>query len=328
MRNVSSEAERAKIAEKLKIRELLPALEQFGDGLAAVRAKAHEMGLVFDNETVASMGELQRKAEVASKVIDTNLKRAFLNLAPELVAVAQGFAEATRTLTLFISLFQRAKNLDSDTLRNKQALLNAKRDALVVKYTPEELHRDPAFADSPNDPSRQFASLTRQIQEGETELSSRAKVDRTAKAAQSLASTLSHPDTHGDGKAKKHGAAEPKDDAEAERQKALRIAQAGTQAIDAAIQEEISARTALAGGIEAQARLALEAVDADEKRRADKLLGDSAEGKITDAAMAEALALQGIAADRKREKIERDRQRAVDDEVSENEDAIRQARSS
>jgi len=99
---VGNEAQRVAIADKLGLRPLLPLLEQGSAKIAEMTKKAHDLGLVIDNETAASMGEMQRQAELASQSIDVNLKKAFLTLAPVLITsthlVSDWVAEARRSI--------------------------------------------------------------------------------------------------------------------------------------------------------------------------------------------------------------------------------------
>lgn len=123
---LGTQAEQAQIANKLGIGSLLPLLQQGADGMEAMRAKARELGLVISNETVTSLDAAQRKAEVASQVIDTQLRVAFAGLAPVITGVTQTLADGIRMMTDYIARFQQVKGLSSSAL-------TAERDRLTSR---------------------------------------------------------------------------------------------------------------------------------------------------------------------------------------------------
>lgn len=120
---LGSQAERAAVADKLGVRELLPLLEQGAAKIDEMTSAARSMGLVLSNETVASMADMQRQVEVASQVIDVNLKTAFLNLAPVLASLATQLAGFAQQVNAFFNDFKRLDQLGEQGLVDKRARL-------------------------------------------------------------------------------------------------------------------------------------------------------------------------------------------------------------
>jgi hypothetical protein len=152
---VGTVAQRVAIAEKLGVRDLLPLLDQGSAKIAEFTAKARELGIVIDNQTAESMGELQRKAEVASQAIDINLKQAFLGLAPTLVSTTEALAKMAQALSYVSSLFVDVDQRTSSQLEGRKAQLQTMievakkaigRGDLVKEYQRQEAQIDAILA--------------------------------------------------------------------------------------------------------------------------------------------------------------------------------------
>lgn len=100
------------------------------------------------------------------------------------------------------------------------------------------------------------------------------------------------------------------------------IADAGEQAIDQATKDELNARLALVANIMTAAELRKGEIDADTTKRVDKLRGDVAEGKISAAAGAKALALEQEAAREKKALIDREARDRVEAQALQHAQAI------
>lgn len=92
---VSDTASQVHLAKKIGVAELLPLLRLNSDGLAEMRERAHELGLVVSNDTVKALAEANREMEVATKQIQTSLTIAF-------AGVAGDIADATKALAGWI----------------------------------------------------------------------------------------------------------------------------------------------------------------------------------------------------------------------------------
>lgn len=69
-------------------------------------AKARELGIIIDRETVARAAELGDKLDVASDIIDMKLKRAFVDLAPTMVWLTERIADWLSMLGLLLDQFR------------------------------------------------------------------------------------------------------------------------------------------------------------------------------------------------------------------------------
>lgn len=138
LQRVGSEAERAAIAKRLGVVELLPLLTQGADKIANLRAEAHELGAVIDNEMVKSTADMAREVERAADVIDVNLKQAFLNLAPVLIylsGLVSGFAQKTNN---FLEGFKKFDNRSTQFLIDQRGGYLAEMTKLSMMGTPND----------------------------------------------------------------------------------------------------------------------------------------------------------------------------------------------
>jgi hypothetical protein len=90
---VSDTASQVQIARKLGIEDLLPLLRQGSNGLAEMRDRARELGLVISNDTVKALADADRQMELATRQIQANLRVAFSGLAVDIAKATAGLAE-------------------------------------------------------------------------------------------------------------------------------------------------------------------------------------------------------------------------------------------
>ena len=85
-------------AERLELRRILfgdtdgkafVALDKGREAVEALIAEARSLGLVLDEDMIRKGAEVQRQMTITSRVIDLNLKQAFIELAPIMVASAE-----------------------------------------------------------------------------------------------------------------------------------------------------------------------------------------------------------------------------------------------
>lgn len=117
---LGTQAQQAQIAEKLGIGKLLPVLQQGSAKLEQMAKDARALGLVLSNDTVKGLDDAQRKAEVASQVIDTQLKASFANLAPVISGTTQALADGTKVLAGWLE--QAGKVIDIGKMRGSARL--------------------------------------------------------------------------------------------------------------------------------------------------------------------------------------------------------------
>jgi hypothetical protein len=89
---VGDTAAQVQIARKLGIEDLLPLLRSGAEGLADMRNRARELGLVLDNQTVKALADADRQMELATRQIQANLRGAFAGLAVDIARVTSALA--------------------------------------------------------------------------------------------------------------------------------------------------------------------------------------------------------------------------------------------
>lgn len=136
---VGTEAERAAIADRLGIRELLPLLEQGSVAIEGMRARARDLGLVVDNETAASMAKLDRDVKVASQALDVNLKQAFLSLAPTLAWFMQEIAKIGLAINDMMDRFRKLEDKSRRGLNERRSELEAQGRSELGNFSAAEL---------------------------------------------------------------------------------------------------------------------------------------------------------------------------------------------
>ncbi|RWN33427.1 hypothetical protein [Mesorhizobium sp.] len=96
--------------------ELVRVLDGGRQAIDDFKRRAADLGLIIPDDLLQRAGELDDKLEVLSKVIDVNLNQALVNLAPLLVASAEGtarFAQEFNNLSTLISNFTSNPTLDN-----------------------------------------------------------------------------------------------------------------------------------------------------------------------------------------------------------------------
>src|SRR5690606_3290850 len=77
----------------------------FADGAAGLddyAKRARDLGLIVDRDIIARSEAMANQLGVASKVVDTELKTAFIEVVPFIVRAAQATAAVTREINRFI----------------------------------------------------------------------------------------------------------------------------------------------------------------------------------------------------------------------------------
>lgn len=107
--DLSKESEQAAVAEKLGLASMLPLLREGADGMEALRRKAQEMGIVMDAELVAKGAQANQEFETMARVIDVQLKSAFVGLGDEVVGFTNAIADALKGLNSFLERVNEGK---------------------------------------------------------------------------------------------------------------------------------------------------------------------------------------------------------------------------
>lgn len=141
--DLSSEAERAAVSDKLGLGPLITLVRAGGEAIDEMRARARDLGVVMDESMIKRAGEANREIEILSQVIDLQLKQAFIDLAPAIVTALGLVAELATALA---DVMDAWRDLDSKTargLREERGRVIAERDQIVGAYGAGSLNGRP-----------------------------------------------------------------------------------------------------------------------------------------------------------------------------------------
>lgn len=116
---LGTEAEQVQLARKFGVGDLLPLLRQGSAGIAELRLKARDLGLVLDEETVQSTANLNEELRVADARLQTASRRLGTEFVPALVGVKTALADAASGLAGF---FKWIGDFDSDGRKVQQKI--------------------------------------------------------------------------------------------------------------------------------------------------------------------------------------------------------------
>lgn len=134
IKGLKSEADRAAVAEALGLGSLSAALRDGAVDIAKLRDEAQSLGVVMDQEMVRRASQAQGEFDTLSQIIDVNLKSAFIDLAPAIMAAIGLVADLARALSDAMDAW---RDLDSKTTRGLQreaARLSAENNNLISRY--------------------------------------------------------------------------------------------------------------------------------------------------------------------------------------------------
>ena len=95
----SNPTQRAGLAPMLKIDpDVLRSLIAGREGISDLIAEAHKMGIVFDEDMIRKAAEASSQINVASRIIDGELKSAFIEIAPTVAGFATKLADAAAAM--------------------------------------------------------------------------------------------------------------------------------------------------------------------------------------------------------------------------------------
>jgi hypothetical protein len=100
----------------------------FGSGREKIDSftrQARELGIVIDEKLLQNAEKLNARMDVATKIIDVQLKQAFLDLAPTIATVAENIAWAVRGFTDWLARSKEAKDLTSTQVTDEMQRLLA-----------------------------------------------------------------------------------------------------------------------------------------------------------------------------------------------------------
>jgi hypothetical protein len=280
--NLGSNVQKDAVIDQFGLNGLKPLIEGGLDNMQRLKAEAQSLGLVMDAGLIARAGEANDKFETLEKVIDVQLKSAFVDLAPVLLNLLSIAADFAKEFADVVAGFEKIENRATNSLQRQRDQLAG----MIDRGT-----KAPEGAFEHLDAGEQ-ARLRKRLSAMDAELAQRATT--AAANAPTVPNGSSLIDLDAIAKA------------EQARLKALQRAASSQQLIDDATRNELQARRALVHDLFEQAVLAGQEVDADAERKANRIAADLAQGKITKAAADTATALNRRATDEQKAAIAAD----------------------
>lgn len=128
---LKSETDRADIAKRLGLGALSVALKGNAGEIARLRDEAHALGVVMDSELIRRGAEAQSQFEVLSRVIDGQLKSAFLDIAPAIIAAISLVAALAKALGDAMDAWRDLENKTSRGLQQEAIRLSAENTDMI-----------------------------------------------------------------------------------------------------------------------------------------------------------------------------------------------------
>lgn len=132
--DLKSESDRAAIADRLGLGPLVVAVRNGADEIASLRDEARLLGAVMDADVVKRGAEAQQQFETLSRVIDVQLKTAFIDLAPAIIKAIELVAKLAQDLNAALDQWRRLDERTGRGLQSERAKLVAERDAIAGQF--------------------------------------------------------------------------------------------------------------------------------------------------------------------------------------------------
>jgi hypothetical protein len=132
--NLSDEAQKAALTEKLGLGPLQNAVRRGGDEIERLRIQAQELGIVMDAELIRRADQADEKFDQLSRVIDIQLKSAFVDLAPAIVTAIGLIADLATALADVMDGWRQLDQKTSRGLQREASRISAENNALVQRY--------------------------------------------------------------------------------------------------------------------------------------------------------------------------------------------------
>lgn len=144
--SLKSEDEQLFITGKLGIQALLPAIKEGQSAIDQMMQTAMDMGLIVDEQMIKRGKEAGDKYKTLADVIDVNLKKAFVDLAPALLAIVGLLADGARHLGVFANALKSREGRESSYLALEQMRISSRQSALVAQYGDTVMKPVPFYA--------------------------------------------------------------------------------------------------------------------------------------------------------------------------------------
>jgi hypothetical protein len=137
LRESGSETERNRLAyaafgnSGLAVAQML---ERQTGGIDGMIGRARELGVVIDETMIRRSEEMATQMDTAARIMDLNLKQAFVDLAPVLVSAAELFADIAQEVRRMADAFKDIEDQSTATLEERAARLRARLTARPEDY--------------------------------------------------------------------------------------------------------------------------------------------------------------------------------------------------
>jgi hypothetical protein len=146
---LKSQNEQLWVSGKLGIDAFLPAIREGQSAIDAMMKKAQEMGLIVDSSMIKRAKEAGDQYKAVASVIDIQLKKAFVDLAPTLIAIAKLLAGIAGWLGRVIDQTRTLDKRTNEGLEHRLQQLGNNNADLMGKYGVLELVKPVQPAKSP-----------------------------------------------------------------------------------------------------------------------------------------------------------------------------------
>jgi hypothetical protein len=123
---MGTDAEKAALAKKLGMAQLLPMLKEGQEGFNKMAQRARELGLVMDEVTVQKAEEAKKKLNELHDVVTGKLNTGFVQFADTLIFIKTKFAEATIAGLHFLGYL-------TNTLSHVQRLIDLQKEYTAIQ---------------------------------------------------------------------------------------------------------------------------------------------------------------------------------------------------
>lgn len=134
IKELKSEADRASVADAIGLGSLSVALRDGAVDIAKLRDEAQSLGIVMDQEMVRRASQAQGEFDTLSQIIDVNLKSAFVDLAPAIMAAIGLVADLARALSDAMDAWRDLDSKTSRGLQREAARLSSENNSLIQRY--------------------------------------------------------------------------------------------------------------------------------------------------------------------------------------------------
>jgi hypothetical protein len=122
IKNTGSDAEKAAIAKRFGIEDLLPLLKLGKDGFNELAAEANKLGVVLDSEMISGAAKAAEKMKALDDVMQAQKNKTFVQYAGTLIAIKTAFEQATVAVLKFLSAITNTRPADEQIAHYQKSI--------------------------------------------------------------------------------------------------------------------------------------------------------------------------------------------------------------